>query len=1050
MPPNKSAAVRLFVVAHAVVPGRIRVRVPLLRRNTDLRALLERELRRSSDVHTVEASTVTSTVLILGSAEGARVALARLAELLGSAEPVEAAAPAVTGDAPSPGPRLETLEEVAKLRQAVPESLRVAFHQLVGAVHRGGDAVPAPVRGARARAGSRAASPPFHSWPEGELLAHFSTELRGLGDAEARRRYERDGANVLQSAAPRSELAIFLDQLTSVPVLLLAGSAVLSVATGGVGDAIVILAVVTVNASIGYVTESHAEKVIRSLEQGGDTTARVLRDGLSCDVPIEQVVVGDVLVLGPGMSVAADARVVSSDMLLIDESALTGESVPVLKASTPLPEPLLPLADRTNMAFRGTLVTGGSGLALVVAVGGNTEIGTIQALAGEVQQRQTPLQEQLDRLGIQIVIASGVTCGAVFAIGLLRGYPFLQMLKVSISLAVAAVPEGLPTVASTTLALGIRHMQELNVHVRHLSAVETLGAIQVMCLDKTGTITVNRMTVVALLAGMRALDVLDGMIREGSSAVDVPGDAALVRLLEVVTLCNETELTVQDGAVVLTGSSTEAALVRLAADAGVDVTSLRQRYPLLATRYRSETRAFMSTLHTAGEFNLLAVKGRASEVLAMCTHELRCGQVVPLSDEDRRAIALEEERMASRALRVLGAAFADGAETALDLETSLTWVGLVGMSDPPREGLPELMRRFHGAGIETVMITGDQSATACAIGRKIGLARDGRLDVLDSNALDQLDPTVLSAMAQRAQIFSRVSPAHKLQIVQALQRAGRVVAMTGDGINDSPALKAADVGVAMGAGTSAAREMADVVLQDDNLGTMITAIEQGRTIYDDIKKAVRMMISKNSSEILLMLASVAAGLGDTLTPMQLLWINVVTDIFPELALAVQPPDSDVLGRPPRDAKRPMFERAEFARMGVEGTVLTASAVSAMLIGRARYGPGLPASTMTLTSMITAHMLHTITSRSERHSIFDADRLPRNPHLAQALGVSLGIHVLATLIPGTRRLLNLTIPAPLDLATSVACGVAPFIVNELLKLTWRTDVEQPPGELAEAV
>lgn len=1034
-----------LLIVSASVPGRMRIRIPLLYRNPALKAALLTELSGLSRVRSVEASTLTATVLIVGERDlGIADLVPRLAEILGA--PGEVAEPSPPS-APRPisrlGPRLDTIEHVARAARGrvrgFPQSLKGVARRLARSL----TAEPTPDTARRVT--PRRAAPvtgearPWHCVSIDQLLDSFESSARGLSPEQARMHLERDGLNLLESAERRSELAIFMGQLKSVPVILLAGSAVLSALTGGVGDAVMILAVVAVNAGIGYATESHAERVISSLEQGGQATARVLRDDTPQDVAIEEVVVGDVLTLEPGMFVAADARVLSSDMLLIDESALTGESVPALKRALVLDDPHMPLGERCNMAFRGTLVTGGSGHALVTGVGSATEIGTVQRLAGSIEQRQTPLQQQLDRLGTQLAVISGAACGAVFAIGILRGYPLLQMLKVSISLAVAAIPEGLPTVAVTTLALGIRRMQSENVYVRQLAAVETLGAIQVLCLDKTGTITLNRMTVVALYCGKRRVDASESSSWSAGFAPDGVRDPDLTRLLEVLVLCNETELNELDGALVLKGSSTESALVQLALDCDMDARSVRGRYPVVATRYRSETRSFMSTLHQSNAHGRLAVKGRASEVLAMCSHQLCNGQVLPLSDADREAVLQEEEKMASRALRVLGAAFRDDSDLQLETENDLVWLGLVGMSDPPREGLRELMASFHRAGIHTVMITGDQSATASAIGRDIGLSRDGRLEILDSVALEKLDPSVLSAMAERVHVFSRVSPGHKLSIVQALQRAGRVVAMTGDGINDSPALKAADVGIAMGAGTAAAREMADVVIQDDNLATMIRGIEQGRTIYDDIRKAVHMMIATNSSEILLTLLAMAAGLGETLTPLQLLWVNVVTDIFPELALAVQPPESDVLERPPRAANRRMFDALELQRIGVEGGVLTLSALVSLLYGRALYGEGPRSSTITLTSLLGSHMLHTLSARSVRHSIFDKGRLARNPYMPLALGTSFGLHLVATALPGTRKLFNLALPAPLDVAVSAACAVAPFFVNEFIKVLWR----EPP-------
>jgi Ca2+-transporting ATPase len=394
--------------------------------------------------------------------------------------------------------------------------------------------------------------------------------------------------------------------------------------------------------------------------------------------------------------------------------------------------------------------------------------------------------------------------------------------------------------------------------------------------------------------------------------------------------------------------------------------------------------------------------------------------------------------MAGGALRVIGVAYRE--LTASDQEMPrLIWVGLVGLIDPPRPGLAELFRRFHGAGIDTVMVTGDQSATAHAVARRIGLGRNGRIDILDSTRLEELPPELLASLAGNVQVFARVSPAHKLGIVQALQRSGRVVAMTGDGVNDGPALKAADVGVAMGAqGTAVARELADVVLEKDDLSTMLVAVEQGRTIYDDIKKAVHFILATNSSEILLTFLQVALGLGNTLTPMQLLWINILTDVFPELALAAEPPESEVMSRQPRDPSRPMFDSGDLGRIGLEGVALTIGALAAYGWGRARYGAGPRANTLTFVALTSAQLLHAVSARSERHSIFDAGHLKRNPYLPLAVGGSIGLQCMASLVPGARRLLGTTPLAFADWIAAAACAVGPLLFNEGVKVALRKD------------
>ncbi|HEX4355073.1 MAG TPA: HAD-IC family P-type ATPase, partial [Polyangiales bacterium] len=574
-------------------------------------------------------------------------------------------------------------------------------------------------------------------------------DRNGLSNDEVQRRLASEGKNALTPPPKRSELAIAVDQLKNTPVMMLAGSAVLSAATGGASDAAAILAVIAMNATIGYVTESGAERTIASLSRAPAAFAPVMRDGRLQQIPSELIVRGDFLVLSAGVFLPADARLIEADELTVDESSLTGESVPVLKDVTSLRDEDAPLGERLPMVYRGTLVTGGSGLAVIVATGDSTEIGRIQTLASSVESNETPMQKQLDTLGQQLAIGATVACGVTLGVGLLRGEALLPMFRTAVSLAVAAVPEGLPTVAITTLALGLSRMRKQHVIVRELSAVETLGAVQVICVDKTGTLTVNRMTVTAITVGLDNYDFRTGSMTDREGTAASPNAIDLDWMLRVAVLCSEVGVARQGEVYVLSGSPTESALVQMAIDSGCDVEALRAAQPCIATLRRSQSRNYMATQHEQEGGRLRAVKGSPSEVLSMCSFYQRGAEQLPLTDVERARIENDNERMAGHALRVLGFAFSDQPSGQEDVPRELVWLGLVGMQDPPREGVSEVIERFRRAGVRTVMITGDQSATAQAVGKQVQLAQDGHIEIVDSTRLDRIEPAVLSALAQR-------------------------------------------------------------------------------------------------------------------------------------------------------------------------------------------------------------------------------------------------------------------------------------------------------------
>ncbi|MEO3704510.1 cation-translocating P-type ATPase [Trichormus azollae] len=868
-----------------------------------------------------------------------------------------------------------------------------------------------------------------------EVLTTLNTSsISGLSNETATNNLKKYGKNVLSTTVKRSKLSMLLEQFKSLPVALLLIASGISIATGGMIDAVVILGVVSLNAAIGYATESQSERIINSLKNRAEQSTLVIRDSYQTEIPIENVVLGDILVLNPGSYIAADARIITTDNLNIDESALTGESLPITKISTSLNGEDVPLADRLNMIYKGTLVINGKGLAVVVATGKFTEMGKIQQLVGEATTIQTPLSKQLDQVGSQIVFIGMGLCGLVFSLGMLRGYGLLPMLQSSISLAVAAVPEGLPTIAITTLALGIRDMRKNHVLVRSLNAVEALGSVQTICLDKTGTLTENKMSVVEILTDSKHIQVTNGNFTDGEEMINPYSYNELLKLIHVSVLCNESEVSKQNDEYVVRGSATENALIYAAINAGVDVITLKAKYPLLQTNLRSENRNLMSTIHSTHNCHqMVAVKGNPAEVLQISHRWMKSGQIVPLTAEGRQKMEIENDRMAGKALRVLGIAYGyieEGDNSNNHHESDLIWLGLVGMADPLRTGAKKLIADFHQAGINTVMITGDQSPTAYAIAKELELNRHTQLEILDSNNLNNLTPEALAALSDKVDVFARISPSNKLQIVQALQTSGKVVSMTGDGINDAPALKAAQIGVAMGKeGTDVAREVADIVLEDDRLETMMIAISRGRTIYNNIRKSVHFLLATNLSEIMVMITATAVGIGEPLNAIQLLWLNLVTDIFPGLSLAMEAPEPDVLNQPPRNPNEPIINNTDFGRIVFESATISISTLAAYGYGIFKYGISPKARALAFMTLTSGQLLHTTSSRSEKHSIFSQEKLPPNPYLNTAILGSFGIQFLTLTVPQLRGLLKMSQLNIVDIAVITSGALLPLLVNE---------------------
>jgi len=860
----------------------------------------------------------------------------------------------------------------------------------------------------------------WHTRSASEVARALGTSPdNGLTADESGRRLATLGDNTLPTPAPKTTLEIIAGHVTSMPVLLLGVAAVLSLGMGAVVDALIIGAVIAANGAVGYITERRVERVFASLQNGALPSAFVRRDGREAMVPAHELVPGDVMVLKTGHTIVADARILETDHLGVDESALTGESMPVTKIAALICSLEAALPDRLNMVFAATVVAEGSGLAVVVGTGRETEIGRVRALVAETTTMTTPLERQLDHMGGQLVAASLGFCGLALGLGLLRGVPEVEMLRSALSLAVAAVPEGLPAVATTTLALGMHRMMRQRMLVRRLAAVEGLGATTVICLDKTGTLTENRMTATAWHLGRR-----EYLAPPKGARSDREPDHLLARALAVGVLCNEAELA--EDAEDISGSSTEAALLTAAVAFGIDCRALRRQYPLQELRPRRNGDNWMATVHKeSATARLVTVKGAPEEVLALSSSWLDGEAAQPLTRESRAEILAANARIAASGMRVLALAFKEITSSVDATYDDLTWVGLVALSDPVRPGVREAIQACERAGIRPVILTGDQARTAAAIYRDFDPSGRRSPRVIEASQLSGLDPAALVELVSEVDVFARVSPAHKHQIVRALQAGGHVVAMTGDGINDAAALRAADIGVAMGArGTDVARDVADVVLMDDDFASIVRAVEQGRTIHANISKALRFLLSTNFSEILVTIGAMALGVARPMSAIQYLWINLLSDVFPALALAMEPPEPGVMDRPPLDPREPILNRASLVEIGGDAAILSAATLGVHGLAVARYGAGPQATTIafcTLTAAQLAHALHYRSGFARDHGF---------PVLEATVGGTLAVHLAAMTASPLRRVLGTTILSGSDWLL-VAGGVAvPFAARGL--------------------
>jgi len=922
-----------------------------------------------------------------------------------------------------------------------------------------------------------------HSKPIDELVKGLQTDLvRGLSQGEAQARIDKFGANELSERPRPGFLALLADQFNNYLVIILIVAALVSLALGEYVDSIAIMVIVVLNAVVGVIQESKAEQALEALKKMAAPNAQVIRDGRQTTVPGREIVAGDIVLLEAGNYVPADLRLVESVNLKIEEASLTGESLPVEKNAGVVLDSEIPLGDRKNIAFMSTLITYGRGKGLVTGTGMNTQIGLIAEMIQSFEAEDTPLQKKLEHLGKVLGTACLAICALVFIFGLFRDTNLasalngsfldyltaekaviINLFMTAVSLAIAAVPEGLPAIVTICLALGMQRMIKHNALIRKLPAVETLGCATVICSDKTGTLTQNEMTVVQGWAGGKRFRIggegygPSGAFFIGNDPFDPRRDADTTVLLRGALICNDARLEESSDEAgqrswQIVGDPTEGALVVAAAKSGMQRAELDQAWPRVQEIPFDSERKCMSTIHRvdgdcaaapiSGAPPFIAfVKGAPDVILGLCGQWLQSGEALALSEDQRRLILEQNHDMASQALRVLAVAYRPLPEipASVDpqtIEKALIFVGLLGMIDPPRPEVIDALQVARTAGLKCIMVTGDYKDTAEAIARDIGLLQPGGL-VLTGAQIEKLSDQELADRADQLTVCCRVSPQHKTRIVDALKSRGHVVAMTGDGVNDAPALKRANIGIAMGVtGSDVAKQTADMVLTDDNFASIVAAVEQGRIIYSNIRKFVYFLLACNVGEILIIFGSMLLGMPIPLRPVQLLWLNLVTDGAPALALGLEKGDPDIMKRPPRSPTEPVINREMAIGIGVVGVVDALAILGVFYLALQRYPEQLVAAqTIAFATLCTSELIRAFTARSERHSVFSIG-IFSNRWMVWAVGVSFLLVLLVIYVPFLRPFFD-TVPLTLsDWLFMLPFFFASPVAMELVKIYFR--------------
>jgi len=890
---------------------------------------------------------------------------------------------------------------------------------------------------------------PWYQKSIDEVCSELGTDPgRGLSSQEAKARLEKYGPNELAQQKGPSIFQMFLEQLKDYMVIILLIASVISIFVGEITDSLIIIAIVIINACLGVYQEYRASQALEALKKLSAPNAKVLRDGEPVTIPSRELVPGDVVILETGDYMPADLRLLSTVNLKVEEAALTGESVPVEKHADARLDDEVALGDQKNSGFMGTVITYGRGTGVVTATGMNTVIGGIAAMIQEAEEEDTPLQKKLKQMGKLLGTGCLVICALVFVLGLLRGEEALGMFMTAISLAVAAIPEGLPAVVTIVLAIGMQRLVKKNAIMKKLHAVETLGGTTVICSDKTGTLTQNQMTIVKMYVPGREISVEGegykpvGNMYEGGKVLNLEQEPAVRRLLEVQALCNDARLEQSAGAAAeewrIIGDPTEGAMIVAAAKAGIKREEINGSYPRINEIPFDSERKLMTTFHSTGEGAILAcTKGAPDILIERCTKIMRSdGTIEAITEEDKKTALEENHKLASEALRVLAMAFrqVDSVKdmpTSEEYERDLVFCGLVGMIDPPRPEAIEAVKVCKTAGIRVVMITGDYKDTAAAIAKQLGIIEDSD-QVLDGTALNRLSDEEFAEAVKTVNVYARVSPEHKVKIVQTIKKHGNIAAMTGDGVNDAPALKRADIGIAMGiTGTDVTKESADMIITDDNFASIVSAVEEGRVIFSNIRKFVFFLMSCNVGEVLIIFISMLLGWPIPLLPIHLLWVNLLTDAFPALALGTEKMEPGLMQQKPRDPNASIIDRSMIVSIIVQSCVMTAAILASFYIGWTSGGEEL-GRTYALMTMCLSEILRAYTCRSEKHTAFKLGFFGNSKLNLATVGCII-LLVLIAVVPALREVFSLAKLSIFDWDWIVGLSILPFIFGELTKV-----------------